>query len=72
MTDQNEPIELPPPKDDPGNRATDDHAAAPTPGGKTQPTEGLDETVADEHVAAPALRSPSQGVRPETPPPDEG
>ncbi len=67
MTDQNEPIELPAPKDDPGNRATDDHVAAPAPRGTTQPTEGLDESVADEH-----LRSPSQGVRPETPPPDEG
>jgi hypothetical protein len=67
MTDENEPIELPPPKDDPGNRATDDHVAAPAPRGKTQPTEALDESVADEH-----LRVPSQGVRPEIPPADEG
>jgi hypothetical protein len=67
MTDENEPIELPAPKPDPGNQATDDHVAAPTPRGDTQPTDGLDPNVADEH-----LRSPSQGVRPETPPADEG
>jgi hypothetical protein len=67
MTDQNEPIELPAPKDDPGNRATDDHVAAPAPRGNAQPTDDLDPNVADEH-----LRSPSQGVRPETPPPDQG
>ena len=66
MTDPNEPIELPPPKADRGNAAVDDHVAAPAPRGKGQPTEGLDPTVAEEH-----LRSPSQGVRPETPP-DEG
>lgn len=67
MTDQNEPIELPPPKADRGNQATDDHVAAPTPGEEGQPTDELDPNVADEHV-----RSPSQGVRPEETPADRG
>jgi hypothetical protein len=68
MTDQNEPIELPPPKADRGNQATDDHvAAAPTPRGEAQPSDELGPNVADEH-----LRSPSQGVRPEKTPADQG
>jgi hypothetical protein len=48
------------PKPDPSTPDVDDHRAAPTPRGGTQPTTPLDRTTATEHLA-----SPSQGVRPE-------
>ena len=51
--------ELPPPSDDPGMQATDDHVAGSQPGGGHQPTTRLDEGVGREH-----LSSRSQGVRP--------
>lgn len=54
---------MPPPKDDPGAHAVDDHVAGRDPRGRTQPTEDLDPGIDDEH-----LRSPSQGVRPEQQP----
>jgi hypothetical protein len=60
--DPDQPIELPPPKSDPGFEATDDQLADSVPQGRTQPTNDLDPGVDDEH-----LRSPSQGVRPEEP-----
>ena len=52
--------EVPPPKDDPGMRETDDHVMDRAPRGDTQPVDGLDRGVDPEH-----LDSPSQGVRPE-------
>lgn len=52
--------DIPAPKPDPGTRETDDHAMAQAPRGDTQPAEGLDPGVDEEH-----LNSPSQGVRPE-------
>ena len=51
---------IPPRKDDPGSQAVDDHVADQNPRGRTQPTEGLEPGIDDEH-----LRSPSQGARPE-------
>lgn len=51
--------EIPPPKDEPGMRETDDHAIGePTRGGH-QPMTTLDEGIGREH-----LSSPSQGARP--------
>jgi hypothetical protein len=51
---------IPPPKDEPGARAVDDHVDGRAPAGGTQPTDGLDRGVDDDHI-----NSPSQGVRPE-------
>jgi hypothetical protein len=51
--------EIPPPKDDPGMRATDDHVAGSEPDRAHQPTTRLDEGVGREH-----LSSASQGARP--------
>jgi hypothetical protein len=51
--------EIPPPKDNPGMRSTDDHVAGTAPRGASQPTSGLDGSASREH-----LSSPSQGVRP--------
>jgi hypothetical protein len=51
--------EIPPPKDDPGMRSTDDHVAGAAPRGASQPTSGLEGSASREH-----LSSPSQGARP--------
>ncbi|HET9456367.1 MAG TPA: hypothetical protein VFO78_03435 [Candidatus Limnocylindrales bacterium] len=51
--------EIPPAKDGPGMRSTDDHVAGTTPRGASQPTSSLEGSASREH-----LSSPSQGVRP--------
>ena len=53
-----EVIELPPPKADPGNAALDDHVAGQPLGLGHQPTDDLDRGVDPEHID-----SPSQGVK---------
>ena len=53
-----EVIELPPPKADPGNAAVDDHVAGQPLGLGHQPTDDLDRGVDPEHID-----SPSQGVK---------
>ncbi|HET9346304.1 MAG TPA: hypothetical protein VFO05_11450 [Candidatus Limnocylindrales bacterium] len=58
--------EVPPPKAHRGSLATDDHVAGQAPRGEHQPTEGLDPSIDDEHLASPA-----QGARPEETPGDE-
>lgn len=59
--------DIPPPKDDPGMRSTDDHVAGTTPRGASQPMSSLEGSASREH-----LSSPSQGVRPIERRPSEG
>lgn len=59
--------DIPPPKDDPGMRSTDDHVAGTTPRGASQPMSSLEGSASREH-----LSSPSQGIRPIERPTSEG